>query len=77
MLCGRKAVGKRGTSFIMRFVVHLNAVLWIVDEVGSNTLVLLGDFNVNCPHNLAFGLGQRGGSVGKSSGRRGNGLRVF
>jgi len=32
---------------------------------------------MNCPHNLAFGLGQKGGSGRKSNGMRGNSLGCF
>jgi len=49
-----------------------------VDEVNSNAaLMFLGNFHMNCPHDLAFGLDRRGGIVGESSGKRGNSLGCF
>jgi len=47
-----------------------------VDEVDGNALMLLGNFHMNCPHNLELGLSRRSG-IGRSCGKRGSDLGCF
>jgi len=41
-----------------------------MDEA-SSALMFLGHFHMNCPNNLALGLGRMGDIIGRASGRRG------
>jgi len=79
LLHGRKVVRKEGDKFHHKIccVPKGCTVEGFVDEVSSNALMFLGNFHMNCPHDLAFGLDRRGGIVGESSGKRGNSLGCF
>jgi len=79
LLCGRKAVRKEGDKFHHKICCTSKCctVEGLMDEVDSNALMFLDNFHVNCSHNLALGLGRRGGIIGRSGGKRGSSLGCF
>jgi len=79
LLHGRKVVRKEGDKFHHKIccVPKGCTVEGFVDEVNSNALMFVGNFHMNCPHDLALGLDRRGGMLGSPVARGGIALGVL
>ncbi len=71
LFCGRKGVREEGDKFDHQIscVPEGCGAQGFVEEGDGSTLVLLGNLDMDGPHNLALGLCKGGGSGGSCSGR--------
>ncbi len=79
LLHGREAVRVKGEKFHHKICCapKCSTLKSLMDEVDSNTLMLLSNLHMNCPHNLVLWLGRKNVISGRSSDRRGSGLGCF